>query len=506
MVDAAPQVEPHDDVAEMAVLGSLILLGGDGDTFKDVTTSLEPEDFFFTGNKRIYEAILRLKIEKSAGRLAVIDLVAVKDSLLFTNQLEEAKGVDYLASLVETVPTAANAMAYAKIVRTKAGQRRIAFHANEIARKSLKGLELNGEPEKLAAAIKSISESLDPIEPSVPAASLEDLDLGTVDWFLEPLFGRGLMTFVLGKPKGGKSTFMKYCALSMSKGVWISDRFAIEKKHRGIYFHYEDGLRRVQERLLSYNRPMMLGPLNDDLRLFVRPPRFDLATGAGISTLRKLIERDKADFVVLDTLSKCHSADENSQSEMQPVMTALRDITLDYNIAMIVIHHVRKTGSQGDAGGVTDKVRGSGSIGAEADVILDWGNRVAPNLTYCQLQSKEKPGSDEWNVRYIEEGENVRWMCEPVTDREDAIEVQNKIASALESLSKSGTKEAQFTDVKPLVSGASDQTIRNYLKLMADRGKIVKRRADELPRKPWLYSLKRERVVIEEFIRPRDSD
>ena len=58
-------------------------------------------------------------------RRMVIDHITLRDELLRRGELETAGGLEYLAELVDAVPTAANLEFHAKIVRDKAILRRL---------------------------------------------------------------------------------------------------------------------------------------------------------------------------------------------------------------------------------------------------------------------------------------------------------------------------------------------------------------------------------------------
>ena len=68
-----------------------------------------------TAHRRIFEAILDL-----FERNEPIDLLTVSESLRKRSQLDEIGGSTYLATLLETVPTAANIRYHARMVREKA--------------------------------------------------------------------------------------------------------------------------------------------------------------------------------------------------------------------------------------------------------------------------------------------------------------------------------------------------------------------------------------------------
>ena len=126
MNQRAALVQPHSTEAEMSVLGSIIL---DSNTLDKVAEILQPEDFYHPAHQILYRAILSMP----ERRLAV-DLLTVQEELRRLGQLEEVGGVPALVTLVESVPTAANAEHYARIVKEKSTLRRLLRAAFEIIR------------------------------------------------------------------------------------------------------------------------------------------------------------------------------------------------------------------------------------------------------------------------------------------------------------------------------------------------------------------------------------
>jgi replicative DNA helicase len=76
--------------------------------------------FYREGHRRLFRAMVAL-----VERRVVIDHITLRDELVRRGELESAGGLDYLAELVDAVPTAANLEFHARIVRDKAILRRL---------------------------------------------------------------------------------------------------------------------------------------------------------------------------------------------------------------------------------------------------------------------------------------------------------------------------------------------------------------------------------------------
>jgi replicative DNA helicase len=102
------KLPPQNIEAEQSILGSILLENG---TINAVQEILNRDDFYSEAHRKIFSAIERMADQ---------------------NLLDSIGGAAYLASLVDNVPTAANAANYAKIVKGKSVLRGLIGSATEI--------------------------------------------------------------------------------------------------------------------------------------------------------------------------------------------------------------------------------------------------------------------------------------------------------------------------------------------------------------------------------------
>jgi replicative DNA helicase len=106
------RLPPQNLEAEQSVLGSILL---DNEVFAAIEGTLSAEQFYKESHRKIFRVF-----EKLARRGEPIDLVTVTEELRQTGELEAVGSVPYLIGLADSVPTAAYAENYAKIVAEKA--------------------------------------------------------------------------------------------------------------------------------------------------------------------------------------------------------------------------------------------------------------------------------------------------------------------------------------------------------------------------------------------------
>ena len=112
-----PNVIPESDKiwsieAEAAVLGSMIV---DPACIPEVLAVIrESAMFYLPEHQAIFDALVNLHIHE-----AQIDAVMLRDELKGANQLKRIGGPEYIGKILENIPSSANAVYYAKIVRDR---------------------------------------------------------------------------------------------------------------------------------------------------------------------------------------------------------------------------------------------------------------------------------------------------------------------------------------------------------------------------------------------------
>ena len=129
---------PHDVAAEQCVLGGMLL---SKDAISDVMETIRPDDHYRPAHQIVHEAILELY-----GRGEPADPVTVSDLLSKRGELARIGGPSYLHTLIASVPTAANAGYYARIVRERAILRRLVEVGTRIVQLGYSG---DGEADEL---------------------------------------------------------------------------------------------------------------------------------------------------------------------------------------------------------------------------------------------------------------------------------------------------------------------------------------------------------------------
>ncbi|HVH12646.1 MAG TPA: DnaB-like helicase N-terminal domain-containing protein, partial [Longimicrobium sp.] len=113
----ADRTAPYSAEAELAVLGGMLI---DADAVTKAIEVVDDSMFHREGNRRAFRAMVRI-----FQRGDVIDPVTLAEELRGAGDLEAVGGLQFIASVLDAVPTAANIEYHARIVREKAVLRRL---------------------------------------------------------------------------------------------------------------------------------------------------------------------------------------------------------------------------------------------------------------------------------------------------------------------------------------------------------------------------------------------
>lgn len=199
---------------------------------------------------------------------------------------------------------------------------------------------------------------------SIDAADLFNEKILPPKWIVEQLIVEG-MTILAGKPKIRKSWWCLNLALSVIAG---SEVFGMYESHpcEVLYLALEDNKARLQQRLrllCGVTPPRGLHFVTTDANF----PRLDKG---GIEQLEhKLKDNPQIRLIVIDTLQKVKprgARNQNAYENDVDAMANLHRFALTHQVAVILVHHVRK----GSAEDVFDDISGSLGLTGTADTNI----------------------------------------------------------------------------------------------------------------------------------------
>ncbi|MCS7272702.1 MAG: replicative DNA helicase [Fimbriimonadales bacterium] len=394
-------VQPHSTEAEMSVLGSMML---SAEALERVLEILKPEDFYHPAHRILFDVISSLH-----ERNIAVDLVTVQEELRRREQLEDVGGLPALVNIVESVPTAANAEYYARIVQEKSILRRLVQAAHEIIRLVEEPeLELQQILDQAEQAVYQVAER----QLGKEFSSVNQLVLDVLGQFEE----RQLLMqqnptgeFLLGVSTGYRELDRMLSGLQPSEliilaarpsvgktslAINIAEHVALRARKAVAIFSLEMAAEQLVQRMLCSQaavsaqrlRRLQLGPeewlrlQQAAERLFDAPIYIDDSGSLSPMEMRAKCRRLKArlagrelGLIVVDYLQlmRSHRRMENRNQEIGEIARALKQIAREFHVPVLVLSQLsRSIERRENKRPMLSDLRDSGSIEAEADVVM----------------------------------------------------------------------------------------------------------------------------------------
>ncbi|HSN06038.1 MAG TPA: replicative DNA helicase [Candidatus Angelobacter sp.] len=389
---APDRTPPQDIAAEQSVIGAMLL---SKDAIADVVETLREGDFYRPAHTLVYAAILDLY-----GRGEPADAVTVSAELTRIGELGRVGGAPYLHTLVASVPTAANAGYYARIVRERAVLRRLVEAGTRIVQMGYAGDgDVDMVVDRAQAAVYDVTDrrtsedylSLAEIMPG----TLEEIDaiasrggvlagvptgFADLDAVTNGMHG-GQMIVVAARPAIGKSTL----------GLDLARSASIRHGLTSAIFSLEMSRNEIAMRLLSAEAQIALnhlrsGTMSDaDWQKLARkmsavseaPLFIDDSPNMTMMEIRakcrRLRQRHDLRLVVIDYLQLMSSGKkvESRQQEVSEFSRSLKLLAKELDVPVVAISQLNRGAEQR-----TDKrpqmsdLRESGSIEQDADMVI----------------------------------------------------------------------------------------------------------------------------------------
>ncbi len=383
---------PQNISAEQATLGSILL---EKDSILNCVEILHWEDFYKTAHQLIYQCALDL-FEKNQA----VDLITLTEELKKRKQLDEVGGASYLATLMDSVPTAANVIYYARIVEEKAILRKLINHATQIVTMGYEEQEearvLLDKAENLIFDVsqQKISTFFSPIKDLLTESfeKIEDLYhsgnfiTGVPTGFtkLDELttgFQPSELIIVAGRPSMGKTAFC----------MNIAQFAAMQHKIPVAIFSLEMSKSQIVQRMLCSEARIDTHALRRGTMPEEDWPKLSMAAGrlsaapifiddsAGISPLeikakaRRLKAKYNLGLILIDYLQLIQTGlrVENRQQEISQISRSLKGLARELNIPIVAVSQLSRAVEQrSNQRPRLSDLRESGALEQDADVVV----------------------------------------------------------------------------------------------------------------------------------------
>jgi replicative DNA helicase len=390
---ATERVPPQDLAAEQSVLGGMLL---SKDAVADVVETLREIDFYRPAHQLVFGSIIDLY-----GRGEPVDAITVAAELAKTGAIGRVGGAPYLHTLVSSVPTAANAGYYARIVSDKAVLRRLVEAGTRIVQLgyAADGTDVDTTVDRAQAAVYDVTERraaddyvvleqlLNPTLEEIEAIEGRDgslagcptgfADLDRLTNGLHP----GQLIVIAARPAIGKSTL----ALDIARAASIKHGLP------SVFFSLEMSKSEIVMRLLSAESRVNLSHMRtgrmteDDWSRLARrmgevaeAPLFiddspHLTMMEIRAKARRLKQRHDLRLVVVDYLQLMSSPRkvENRQQEISEISRSMKLLAKELAVPVIALSQLNRNSEQrADKRPQISDLRESGAIEQDADMVI----------------------------------------------------------------------------------------------------------------------------------------
>lgn len=406
---------PHSIEAEQSVLGGFLK---DTTHFDAVCEHVSEKDFYRKAHSLIFAAMKAL-IEREQP----IDVVTVAEELSHRDELDLVGGLEYLTDLSTQVPSSANVVAYAKIVRERSTLRQLISAASEISRASFnpgglgsddlvqlaekKVMEISEERpkeggfENVNTLLKKTVDKIDELFRSDSditglATGITELDERTSGW------QGGELIILAARPSMGKTAlalnFIEAAILTQQRPALV---FSMEMPADSLVMRMLSSMGRIDQGRLrngqlteeDWPKLEMAARKLKDKKLFIDDTAGLTPTEVRARVRRIAREHGNPGVIMVDYLQLMHTggASEGRTQEISEISRSMKALAKEYDCPVICLSQLNRGVEQRpNKRPMNSDLRESGAIEQDADVILfiyrdEYYNEDSPDKGIAEL-------------------------------------------------------------------------------------------------------------------------
>lgn len=413
-------VMPHDNNAELAVIGSMMTDNACVDL-----VHLEADDFYGMANKLIFKSIVEL-VEN--GQVA--DIITVCESL--NGNLKKVGGQAYVAETVDSVISPWSVASYAKIVKEKSIERRIITEAQKMieavnsptetsltkleeAQKAILNLSLSNNQDTLKPCIDIVKCTFNAIEKKHNnRGQLIGLSTGLID-LDNTISGliNGDLIILAGRPGTGKSAVAGNIAANVASDGSTVAIFSLEMPSESVMTRLIARETHINSRQLrsGFISDVQWAPTVNAAGNISKWPLFiddacDITVSQIRAKARKLKKEHNLSLLIVDyiQLIRPSGKQESREQAVAEISRTLKKIARELNIPVIALSQLnRQLEGRNDKHPILSDLRESGAIEQDADIIIF----LYRDELYNKKEDNPKRGTIEVQIAKHRNGETA---------------------------------------------------------------------------------------------------
>lgn len=259
-------------------------------------------------------------------------------------------------------------------------------------------------------------------------------------WIVDGLLREATLGMMYGAPGSLKSMLLADLAVTMAHGgTWLGEYEC--RMSTVLWVDMDNGTRRTGQRFGALLRGHGANETTPLLYTSMPVPPLDASSDAHMWALGDIVDSYGVDAVIVDNLGLVCGAVAENASEMAGIMGRWRRLVEQTGVAVVLIHHQRKSQSSGENQRRGDAVRGHSSIEAALDLALHVDRQGTENtvtITATKVRDYLRSGVFGARFRYVHmensrelaaasfEGVKIQTAAE-----QQAAEINDRITEAL---------------------------------------------------------------------------
>jgi hypothetical protein len=215
-------------------------------------------------------------------------------------------------------------------------------------------------------------------------------------WLIEDLWTDQAVGILGGEPKCCKSFLALDMAVSVASGTACLRQFPVRRAGSVLLFPAEDSLAIVRQRLEGIAAAAQVPFDSLDVQV-ITAPALRLDSPADRERLRNTVQAHRPILLILDPLIRLHRVDENDATQIAALLSYLRQLQRQFQLAVVLVHHARKDSHASRPG---QALRGSSELHGWGDsnlylrrkgnqLTLSTEHRAAPSQDQISLQLRQ---------------------------------------------------------------------------------------------------------------------
>jgi hypothetical protein len=219
-----------------------------------------------------------------------------------------------------------------------------------------------------------------------------------IPWLVQELWSDQAVGILGGEPKSYKSFLALDLAVSVASGTPCLRQFPVQRTGQVLLFPAEDSLALVRQRLQGIASAAQVD--FDSLPIqVITAPSIRLDTASDRQRLLHTVQNLRPILLVLDPLIRLHRVEENDATQIAALLSYLRQLQRQFQLAVLLVHHARKDSQASRPG---QALRGSSELHGWGDSNL-YLRRRGSQLT-LSTEHRAAPGQDHIPIQLIQTG------------------------------------------------------------------------------------------------------